>query len=73
MKEPDRWPAWLVRFTAWLNTAYGVSVELANRHTWESIDRDLTPILFRAYDAGALYLAAGESKERQNPAGEKNV
>ena len=61
-KRPDGWPEWLVRFAAWLNKPYGVSLELENRHPWESVNRHLTPILFREYYAGALYLAAGESK-----------
>lgn len=63
-KRPDGWPEWLVRFAAWLNKPYGVSLELENRHPWESINRYLTPVLFREYYAGALYLAAGESKEQ---------
>lgn len=50
-KRPDHWPEWLVRLAAWLNKLYGVSVELESRHPWESINRYLTPILFREYTA----------------------
>ena len=60
MKEPARWPYWLVRFAAWLNKPYGVSLELAERHPWESIRTCLTEIEFREYFFGALYLCVGE-------------
>ncbi|TFH66017.1 MAG: methyltransferase domain-containing protein, partial [Gemmatimonadales bacterium] len=35
-KRPPGWPEWLVRFGVWLNSPYGVSVELADRHPWEA-------------------------------------
>jgi demethylmenaquinone methyltransferase/2-methoxy-6-polyprenyl-1,4-benzoquinol methylase len=60
MKEPDAWPSWLVRLAAWLNMPYGVSLELADRHPWESIRKHLTEIMFREYFFGALYLCVGE-------------
>lgn len=69
MKRPDHWPDWLVRFAAWLNKPYGVSMELQDRHPWESIDRYLATVLFKEYYAGVLYLAAGEKKPAQSPSG----
>ena len=60
MKEPTTWPHWLVRFVAWLNKPFGVSLDLADRHPWESIRRNLTEIEFREYYFGALYLCVGE-------------
>ena len=73
MKRPDHWPEWLVRFAAWLNKPYGVSIELESRHPWESIDRYLTTVLFKEYYAGVLYLAAGEKKAEPSPSGVTNV
>ncbi len=64
MKEPDAWPSWLVRLAAWMNMPYGVSLELADRHPWESIRKHLTEIQFREYFFGALYLAVGEKVVR---------
>ena len=61
LKRPEHWPEWLVRFAAWLNRPFGVSIELAERHPWESIQRYLTLVLFKEYYAGALYLAVGEA------------
>jgi ubiquinone/menaquinone biosynthesis C-methylase UbiE len=60
-KEPENWPKWLVRFAAWLNKPYGVSLDLASRHPWESISRHLSVIKFREYYHGALYLSVGKT------------
>lgn len=59
LKQPQRWPTWLVRFAAWLNKPFGVSLELAERHPWESVRHYLTEIEFREYYFGALYLSVG--------------
>ena len=60
MKEPEGWPAWLIRLAAWLNKPYGVSLELADRHPWESIRQYLTETEFKEYYFGTLYLCVGE-------------
>ena len=59
-KEPDNWPAWLVRFAVWINKPYGVSLDLADRHPWESIRAYLREVTFREFYFGALYLSVGE-------------
>ncbi len=59
-KEPLGWPAWLVRFAAWLNKPFGVSLDLADRHPWESIKRHLTETEYKEYYFGVLYLCAGK-------------
>ncbi len=61
LKRPERWPEWLVRFAAWLNKPYGVSLELAHRHPWESMSQHLLEVVFREYYFGALYLSVGEA------------
>lgn len=61
IKEPDRWPQWLIRFAAWLNKPYGVSLELAARHPWESIRQVLNEVHYREYYAGVLYISVGET------------
>jgi demethylmenaquinone methyltransferase/2-methoxy-6-polyprenyl-1,4-benzoquinol methylase len=60
MKEPGAWPVWLVRFAAWLNKPFGVSLELASRHPWESIRRYLIETEYKEYYFGALYLCVGK-------------
>jgi demethylmenaquinone methyltransferase/2-methoxy-6-polyprenyl-1,4-benzoquinol methylase len=61
IKKPDGWPAWMVRFTAWINQPFGVSVDFADRRPWESIARHLEEVLFREYYGGYLYLSVGEA------------
>jgi ubiquinone/menaquinone biosynthesis C-methylase UbiE len=60
IKNPAGWPHWLVRFAAWLNKPFGVSLELADRHPWESIRKYLAEVEFHEYYFGALYLSVGE-------------
>jgi len=59
LKQPRQWPMWLVRFAAWINRPFGVSLELAERHPWESVRRYLREVEFREYYFGALYLSVG--------------
>lgn len=61
MKEPDGWPKWLVRFAAWLNRPYGVSLELADRHLWETVREFMREVEYREFYFGALYLSVGEA------------
>lgn len=63
MKLPAGWPGWLLQLAVWLNKPFGVSLELANRHPWESIRRYLTETEFTEYYFGALYLCAGKRAE----------
>lgn len=60
-KEPENWPVWLIRFAAWLNKPYGVSLELADRKPMESVRRYLKEVKYREYYYGVLYLSVGES------------
>lgn len=59
-RRPPAWPEWLVRFAAWLNSPYGVSIELAERHPWEAVRQRLREVVFRDYYFGAIYLSVGE-------------
>lgn len=60
LKRPANWPHWLVRLAAWMNRPFGVSLELAQRHPWESIRRYLREVHYQEYYFGALYLSVGE-------------
>jgi demethylmenaquinone methyltransferase/2-methoxy-6-polyprenyl-1,4-benzoquinol methylase len=62
-KKPDNYPDWLIRFVVWLNKPYGVSLELLERHPWESMKRHLNEVMFREYYLGILYLSVGEIPE----------
>lgn len=60
LKEPERWPRWLVRFAAWTQKPFGVTLELAGRHPWESIRRHLHEVCYVEFYGGAIYLSVGE-------------
>jgi demethylmenaquinone methyltransferase/2-methoxy-6-polyprenyl-1,4-benzoquinol methylase len=62
LKKPGNWPAGLIRFGAWLNRPYGVTLDLADRHPWESVRRHLCEVTFREFYFGAAYLSVGESR-----------
>lgn len=57
--RPDS-PGWLVRTALPFVRPYGVSVELAERHPWESLRRHLPHTWTRDIYAGFAYLAVGE-------------
>ena len=59
-REPTSWPRWLVGFAAWVNRPFGVTLDLAERHPWESVARHLDQVLHRELYFGALYLSVGE-------------
>lgn len=59
-REPEGWPDWLIRLAVWANRPYGVSLELADRHPWESVRRHLRETTYREFYFGALYLSVGE-------------
>ena len=61
MKQPKKWPPWLVRFAIWATSPYGVSLDLADRHPWESVRRHLKEVEYRELYFGALFLSVGES------------
>lgn len=62
-REPPGWPRWLVRLAAWVNRPFGVTLDLATRHPWESVRLHLAGAEYRELYFGVLYLAVGERRE----------
>jgi len=60
-KKPDRWPMWMIKLFVILTRPFGVSLEIADRHPWESVARYMTTVEFRELYFGALYLCVGEA------------
>lgn len=60
LKQPEAWPEWLVRFVAWTQSPFGVSMELADRHPWESVREYLHEVHFAEFYLGAIYVSVGE-------------
>lgn len=67
LKLPPGTPDWLVRAALPITRPYGVSVELTERHPWESLRRHLPHTWTRDFYFGLAYLAVGEksSGEKQ--------
>jgi ubiquinone/menaquinone biosynthesis C-methylase UbiE len=61
VKKPDKWPMWMIRLFVFLTRPFGVSLDIADRHPWESIARYMTTIEFRELYFGGLYLCVGEA------------
>lgn len=59
-KMPDSWPKWLIKFFVIITQPFGVTLDLADRHPWESIDQCLDLVELRKKYFGGIYIAAGE-------------
>lgn len=53
------WPAPLVRLAARLNRPFAVTVDLGERHPWESMQAYLEDVSYQEYYMGSIYLCAG--------------
>jgi demethylmenaquinone methyltransferase/2-methoxy-6-polyprenyl-1,4-benzoquinol methylase len=61
-KLPEHWPSWLIDFFVTITRPFGVSLDLAARHPWESLARYAETVEFRELYFGAVYLSAGEKR-----------
>jgi demethylmenaquinone methyltransferase/2-methoxy-6-polyprenyl-1,4-benzoquinol methylase len=64
LKRPEGWPEWLVRLGVWLTRPFGVTLEMAERHPWESMARHLTGTRMHELYGGFAYLSVGEAPRR---------
>jgi hypothetical protein len=55
IKLPDHWPAWLIQAFVFVSRPFGVSLDFADRHPWESIGRYLNLVQFQEFYFGAVY------------------
>lgn len=63
LRDPDRWPEWLVRLGSTLNRPFGVSTAYREHRPWESVARHATRATYVEALGGAIYLAVGSSGE----------
>ena len=59
-KMPDKWPMWLIKFFVIMTQPFGVTLDLADRHPWESIDQCLYLVELKKKYFGGIYIATGE-------------
>lgn len=60
IKLPSSWLAQLAPWLVFLTKPFGVSMELAERHPWESINRHLKNTSLTEIYGGFIYIATGE-------------
>lgn len=60
LKKPANTPQWLTRLMIRLTAPFGVSLDLAVRHPWESIECYFPVNFYEEYFFGFVYLSVGE-------------
>ena len=58
-KKPANAPEWLIRLMLLSTKPFGVTLDLAERHPWESMARYLSENEMKEYFFGFVYIAAG--------------
>jgi demethylmenaquinone methyltransferase/2-methoxy-6-polyprenyl-1,4-benzoquinol methylase len=66
-KKPELWPSWLIQFFVPITRPFGVSLDLTERHPWESIARYADSVEFLELYFGAVYLCIGEKHRDSAP------
>jgi demethylmenaquinone methyltransferase/2-methoxy-6-polyprenyl-1,4-benzoquinol methylase len=61
LKAPQEWPRWLLGAVVALVRPFGVTLDLAERHPWESMHRHFGSVEVREHYLGTTYVAIGES------------
>ena len=61
LKKPENIPAWLVQVGVWITKPFGVTLDQAERHPWESIRKYFSHTTFKALYFGLAYIAVGEA------------
>ncbi len=59
-KKPDNMPMWLIKLAVFLTRPFGISLELAERHPWESVSRYLARFSLEEFYFDFTYIAVGE-------------
>ena len=62
-RNPGSWPLWLIEFWLVITQPFGVTLDLADRHPWEAIDRYLINSRLKKHYFGSVYIAVGEAPE----------
>jgi ubiquinone/menaquinone biosynthesis C-methylase UbiE len=65
LKQPEKWPDWLVQIGIFLTKPFGTSREYTSFHPWESIRRHLKEVEYREFLFGAAYLSVGERRKKR--------
>lgn len=61
LRDPERWPEWVVRVASALSRPFGVSEAYRSLRPWEAIEAHTNDVVYEEAWAGAVYLAAGSA------------
>lgn len=59
LREPERWPEWLIRIGSAINRVFGVSADYRDHCPWQAVVEHTFDNQYLESHAGAVYLAAG--------------
>ncbi len=59
MRNPNRWPQWLIRIGSLLMRPFGVNEDYRDFRPWEAIEANTTDTTYAEAFGGVIYLAAG--------------
>ena len=62
-KMPSNWLSYLAPLAVLITRPFGVSIEMASRHPWESIDKYLKDIRISELYGGFAYIAVGQQRK----------
>jgi len=62
LKKPDNIPLALVKLGVMITRPFAVSLDLVDRHAWESVERYLINTSYQEFYFGFAYLAVGEAQ-----------
>lgn len=60
-KKPANWPLWLIKVFFFTMRPFGVTLDITERHPWESIGRHLRTVQFKQLFFGGAYICIGEA------------
>lgn len=61
-KKPDNAPGWLIRIMLLITKPFGITLDLADRHPWESMARFLSDSRMQEHFFGFVYIATGNAR-----------
>jgi demethylmenaquinone methyltransferase/2-methoxy-6-polyprenyl-1,4-benzoquinol methylase len=64
-KRSDHWPDWLVRWFVRILQPFAVTLDLADRHPWESMERHMKIVRFEEMYFGGVYVCAAETDPKR--------
>ena len=69
LRDPQRWPEWVVRLGSALSRPFGVSEAYRSHRPWEAIEAHTIDVVYDEAMAGAVYLAAGSARGDEDAEG----